>query len=57
MEKRCERQRWNVTAVPQTSHYLLAGRGFDAERVAQTLNAIKVVQAFEPLQPLQDTDV
>ena len=42
---------------PPPRQYLLAGRGFDAERVSQTLNSIKMAQAFEPLQPLEDTDV
>jgi nuclear pore complex protein Nup93 len=36
---------------------MLAGKGFDAERVASTLNALNVQQAFEPLHPLDDTDV
>ena len=36
---------------------MLAGRGFDADKVAQTLNSIQVTQAFEPMQPLEDTDV
>eukprot|EP00158_Paraphelidium_tribonemae_P008149 Partr_v1_DN28494_c2_g1_i2_m41276 putative Nup93/Nic96 len=36
---------------------LLSGRGFDTKRISETLQAIDVAQAFEPMQPLEDTDV
>jgi hypothetical protein len=37
--------------------FLLAGRGFDTEKVSETLDAINIAETFEPLQPLEDTDV
>ena len=36
---------------------LLARRGFDADKVSQTLNTINITHAFEPLAPLEDADV
>lgn len=35
----------------------MAGKGFDAEKVSQTLNSISVAQTFEPVQSLMDTNI
>lgn len=53
-EREFSSQSLRVTLCRQ---YLLAGRGFDADKISQTIHSIKVAQAFEPLQPLEDTDV
>ena len=38
-------------------HYLLARRGYDADKLARSLNAIDLRTPFEPLDALADTDV
>ncbi|KAJ3089450.1 hypothetical protein HK102_006381 [Quaeritorhiza haematococci] len=43
--------------VDTRTAYLLANKGYDAERVSETLNAINLASTFEPLQPLHDTDI
>ena len=37
--------------------YLLATKGFDAEKLAQNLHAINLKTTFEPLEPLSETDL
>ncbi|KAJ3383827.1 hypothetical protein HDU92_003919 [Lobulomyces angularis] len=37
--------------------YLLANKGYDAEKVAETLEQIDFAGTFESLNPIQDTDV
>jgi nuclear pore complex protein Nup93 len=37
--------------------YLLANRGFDAEKVSETLNRINLALSFEPLDSIPDTDI
>jgi nuclear pore complex protein Nup93 len=39
------------------SHYLLAGKGFDADRLSRNLNSINIKAAFEPAEPLTETDL
>ncbi|CAH7689668.1 Nup93/Nic96-domain-containing protein [Phakopsora pachyrhizi] len=39
------------------AHYLLAGAGVNAEELGKTIDAVDLRGSFEPLQPLQDTDV
>ena len=38
-------------------HFLLAGRGFDAEKLNQELSSIELKASYEPLEPLGDTDI
>ncbi len=37
--------------------YLLATKGFDAEKLARNLHAINLKTTFEPLEPLSETDL
>lgn len=37
--------------------YLLATKGFDAEKLAQHLNSINLKTTFEPLEPLSENDL
>ncbi|KAG0141236.1 hypothetical protein CROQUDRAFT_664119 [Cronartium quercuum f. sp. fusiforme G11] len=39
------------------AHYLLAGAGVNADELGKTIDAVDLRGTFEPLQPLQDTDV
>lgn len=39
------------------SHYFLASAGIDAFTLSQNINQTNIASAFEPLEPLQDTDV
>lgn len=39
------------------AHYFLANGGIDAAELADTIQATRVANAFEPLRPLDDTDV
>jgi len=39
------------------AHYLLAGKGFDADRLSRNLNSINIKAAFEPAEPLTETDL
>eukprot|EP00698_Gefionella_okellyi_P023163 TRINITY_DN7825_c0_g1_i1.p1 TRINITY_DN7825_c0_g1~~TRINITY_DN7825_c0_g1_i1.p1 ORF type:complete len:836 (-),score=197.95 TRINITY_DN7825_c0_g1_i1:20-2527(-) len=39
------------------AHYLLANRGFDADRLTRTLGGIELKASTEPLEPLLETDV
>ncbi|MBW0496005.1 hypothetical protein O181_035720 [Austropuccinia psidii MF-1] len=39
------------------AHYLLAGAGVNAEELGKTIDGVDLRGTFEPLQPLQDTDV
>lgn len=39
------------------AHYFLANGGIDASGLADTINQTNIAQAFEPLQPIYDTDV
>lgn len=38
-------------------HYFLASAGIDAFTLSQNVNQTNIASAFEPLEPLQDTDV
>ena len=40
-----------------SSHFLLAGTGFDADKLTRNLNAINLRTTFEPLEPISDTDI
>eukprot|EP01087_Luapelamoeba_hula_P017487 TRINITY_DN5517_c0_g1_i2.p1 TRINITY_DN5517_c0_g1~~TRINITY_DN5517_c0_g1_i2.p1 ORF type:complete len:803 (-),score=83.30 TRINITY_DN5517_c0_g1_i2:135-2543(-) len=44
-------------ASKNKGRYLLATKGFDAEKLAQNLNSISLKSTFEPLEPLGDTDL
>lgn len=37
--------------------YLLAGKGFDVEKYRRSLSKIDLKTAFEPLEPLAETDI
>ncbi|PWN27775.1 NIC-domain-containing protein [Jaminaea rosea] len=39
------------------AHYFLASAGIDAFSLSQNVNQTNIASAFEPLEPLQDTDV
>jgi nuclear pore complex protein Nup93 len=39
------------------AHYFLANGGIDASGLADTINQTDIANAFEPLQPIYDTDV
>lgn len=39
------------------AHYFLANGGIDASGLAETINQTNIANAFEPLQPMSDTDV
>lgn len=39
------------------AHYFLANAGIDAGNLAETINQANIAEAFEPLQPIYDTDV
>ncbi|PWN36577.1 NIC-domain-containing protein [Meira miltonrushii] len=39
------------------AHYFLANGGIDASGLADTINQTNIANAFEPLQPMSDTDV
>ncbi len=40
-----------------TRHFLLAGKGYDAEKLSRTLNSINLKTTFEPLEPLAEADI
>ncbi|CAO1614488.1 unnamed protein product [Sympodiomycopsis kandeliae] len=47
-----------ATGAPDArAHYFLASAGIDAYTLAQNVNQTTIASAFEPLEPLQDTDV
>lgn len=39
------------------AHYILASAGVNADELGKTIDAVDLRGTFEPLQPLQDTDV
>ena len=57
MKTRAEFAPANAAMSDTKAQMLLAGRGFDSDRISQTLQQIHVAQAFEPMQALEDTDV
>ncbi|KJE93034.1 hypothetical protein CAOG_03895 [Capsaspora owczarzaki ATCC 30864] len=49
-------QRTLDTTQQTKAHYLLATRGFDADKYTRNLNSISLA-TFEPLEPIGDTDI
>lgn len=47
----------NGQGTSSKAHYLLAGAGVNAEELGKTIDGVDLRGTFEPLQPLQDTDV
>ena len=45
------------TTINSRAAFLLANKGFDAERVAENLDNMNLALSFEPLQGLPDTDI
>ncbi|CAO1637939.1 unnamed protein product [Parajaminaea phylloscopi] len=46
-----------ANATDAKAHYFLASAGIDAFTLAQSVNQANIASAFEPLEPVQDTDV
>ncbi|KAH9822442.1 Nup93/Nic96-domain-containing protein [Melampsora americana] len=47
----------NAQGSSSKANYLLAGAGVNADELGRTIDAVDLRGTFEPLQPLQDTDV
>eukprot|EP00742_Colponemidia_sp_Colp-10_P004545 GILJ01004851.1.p1 GENE.GILJ01004851.1~~GILJ01004851.1.p1 ORF type:complete len:905 (+),score=132.16 GILJ01004851.1:60-2717(+) len=46
-----------VDVSKQRAHYLLAGKGFNSEKLDRELKQLHLKKTFEPLEPLGETDV